>query len=418
MTSSIVGVRLRPSDLVAVRVPPGPRWPQLLDAVWHAGAAMLPLDHRLAAVEVSRALRRARPTVLVTDSDARRRRDGIPAEAGPGVVVASSGSTGMPRFAVLSRDAVTAAVRASAEALGAAAGEPWLLCIPPAHIGGLLVLLRGVVLRVDVLAPAHTDIASVAAARSARFTSLVPLQLRRLLESGADVAHLRAVLVGGDRVDAALLERARAAGLRVVTTYGQTESCGGVVYDGFPLNGVSVRVGHNDEIELAGATLMDGYRLDPAASALAFTGEGWLRTGDAGAIDRDGSLTVRGRIGEVIITGGEKVYPAEVESALRSHGEIGEVAVVGRDDPEWGQRVVAIVVPLHREQPPRLEELREFVSERIARYKAPRELVIVERLPLTGSGKVRRDRLGAVLDAQASTSRADSVSGRSVRPLR
>jgi O-succinylbenzoic acid--CoA ligase len=418
MTSSIVGPRLRRSDLVAVHLPPGPRWPGLLDAVWQAGAGMLPLDHRLAAPELAAALRQARPTVLVTASDTRRRRDGIPVEPGTAVVVASSGSTGAPRFAVLSRDAVTAAVRGSAAALNAAAGEPWLLCIPPAHVGGLLVLLRGVVLGVEVIAPARTDIASIAAARSARFTSLVPLQLRRLLESRADVAHLRAVLVGGDRVDAELLESARAARLRVVATYGQTESCGGVVYDGHPLAGVSVRIGRNDEIELGGATLMDGYRLDTAASALALTGDGWLRTGDAGAIDGEGSLTVRGRMSEVIITGGEKVYPAEVESALRSHGAVSEVAIVGREDPDWGQRVVAMVVPQQREQPPRLEELREFVSQRMARYKAPRELVIVERLPLTGTGKVRRDRLGAILDAQASTSRADSVSGRSARPRR
>jgi O-succinylbenzoic acid--CoA ligase len=316
------------------------------------------------------------------------------------VVVASSGSTGSPRFATFSRRAVTAAVRASAQALAARGDEAWMLCIPPSHVGGLLVLLRGLILGAPVIAPERIDAVDIAAELRARFMSLVPLQLHRLLAMDADLGHLRAVLVGGDRVGPALATRARETGLSVVATYGQTETCGGVVYDGVPLPSVSVRIGQNAEIELAGPTLMDGYRLDGEGGKRAFTADGWLRTGDAGSIESDGLLTVHGRMTEVIISGGEKVYPAEVEAALRAHPAVADVAVVGRDDPAWGQHVVALVVPAPRLPAPSLEQLRDWVSAAGARYKAPRELVIVDSLPRSLGGKLRRDRLRLLLPAR------------------
>jgi acyl-CoA synthetase (AMP-forming)/AMP-acid ligase II len=138
---------------------------------------------------------------------------------------------------------------------------------------------------------------------------------------------------------------------------------------------------------------MRGYRLDPEATAATFTSDGWLRTGDAGEIDGAGVVTVSGRIADVIVSGGEKVWPAEVEAALAGHPGVAEVAVAGRDDPEWGERVVAFVVPRRRAEPPTLDSLRDFAAQRIARFKTPREVIIVETLDRTILGKVRSSAL-------------------------
>jgi O-succinylbenzoic acid--CoA ligase len=174
----------------------------------------------------------------------------------------------------------------------------------------------------------------------------------------------------------------------VVTTYGLTETGSGVVYDGVPLDGVDVRIDEG-EVLVRGPMLLRCYR----DGRIPFDSEGWFRTGDAGSIGADGRLTVAGRIGDMIITGGENVWPAPVEEALRAHPGVAEAAVAGRPDPEWGQKVVAWVVPADPRRRPTLEELRDLVGERIARYAAPRQVVFVESLPRTSIGKVRRDDL-------------------------
>jgi acyl-CoA synthetase (AMP-forming)/AMP-acid ligase II len=138
---------------------------------------------------------------------------------------------------------------------------------------------------------------------------------------------------------------------------------------------------------------MDGYRHDPAATAAAFTLDGWLRTGDAGELEADGRLRIDGRWDEAIRTGAETVWPQEVEEALRDHPKVTDVAVAGRPHPEWGQQVVAFVVPASVDDPPSLEELRARAAERIARFKAPGELVLVSEIPRTPSGKIRRGAL-------------------------
>jgi O-succinylbenzoic acid--CoA ligase len=190
-------------------------------------------------------------------------------------------------------------------------------------------------------------------------------------------------------------ERAERAGWHLVETYGSTESCGGIVYDGSPLPGSEARIGADGGIELRGPTIMVGYRFDEAASKDAFTQDGWLRQGDAGEIDREGRLHVIGRFDDLINSGGEKVWPQEVEAALRPHPKVADVAVGGRLDPEWGQRVVAWVVPVDPGDPPTLEELRAFAARTLPRHKAPRQLVLAADLPRTASGKVRRGALVA-----------------------
>jgi O-succinylbenzoic acid--CoA ligase len=378
-----------PGDLVAVALPPGQEWIFLLEELWASGAAVLPLDPRTRPRELREILDRARPSLVLDAAGATVRTDGRRVELDTAIVLATSGTAGTPKVVELSQPAVEAAVAGSTAALGDTGDATWLCCLPVAHVGGLLVLLRGLMAGATVVIHPGFDPGAVDAAE-VDHVSLVPTMLHRLLESGADLARFRSILVGGAGLTDATAEAARAAGARVITTYGLTESCGGVAYDGRLFDTTAARVGPDDEVQLAGPTLMRGYLGDPEATAASFTLDGWLRTGDAGGIGDDGRLLVRGRLDERIRTGAETVWPQEVESALREHRKVAEVAVGGRPDIEWGEHVVAYVVPTLADEPPTLEELRDHAAERIARFKAPRELVLVPALPRTASGKIRR----------------------------
>lgn len=381
-------------DLVAVTLPPGPGWLDLVRDVWAAGAAVLPIDPRLPRAEASDLLHLARPTVLISDPEGersgRRLEDGVPAEPGVALVVHTSGTAGTPKLVQFERRAIDSAVAASAFALEATPRDRWICCLPLAHVGGMLVLLRGVLLDAPVSVHPVFDPQRVGAEANASFISIVPTMLGRLLDAEIDLTGFRGILVGGAHLSPDLRERADRVGAPVIETYGLTESCGGVVYDGLALPGVEMRINANGGIELRGPMLMLGYRFDDQATSAAFTEGGWLQPGDAGEIDASGRLHVVGRIDDLINTGGEKVWPHEVEVALREHPKVAEVGVGGRQDPEWGQRVVAFVVPADAEEPPSLAELRAFAAARIARHKVPRELVLVDELPRTFSGKLRR----------------------------
>jgi len=197
---------------------------------------------------------------------------------------------------------------------------------------------------------------------------------------------LRAILLGGAAAPAGLVAAARAAGARVITTYGMTETCGGCVYDGVPLDGVSARIGADGRVQIAGPVLFSGYRLAPDLTAAALDG-GWFISSDLGAFDGSGRLVVRGRADDVINTGGEKVVAAEVAAAVESCAGVREVVVVGRPDREWGERVTAVVVPADPLAPPDLGRLRAHVRESLPGSAAPRELVLVDAIPLLPNGK-------------------------------
>jgi O-succinylbenzoic acid--CoA ligase len=381
-------VRLRRGDVVAVALPPGEAWLGIAAATWAAEASLLPVDHRLAAPAAQSLLADGRPTVLVSPQGWRRVRSGRPADPGVALIVPTSGSSGRPRLVELTRAAVEAAVASSLRALTADAGDGWVSCLPFAHIGGLLVLLRGVLGGAPLLFRGPAELEPVA---GFPFVSVVPTQLVRTLDAGVEFRGYRALLVGGGGMDAALRSRLAAAGAPCVVTYGLTQSCGGVVYDGTPLPGVSVRIDEGGEIQLGGPTLLRGYR---DGSAAGLTADGWLPTGDAGRLDGDGRLHVHGRLDDLIVTGGENVWPGDVEVALRSHPAVADCAVFGRPDPSWGQRVVAAVVPRDRAVPPTLEELRDHVGALLGRHQAPRELLLVESLPRTALGKLQRGGLG------------------------
>jgi len=386
-----------PGELVAYALPPGFHWLEILAAHAHSGASFMPIDVRLSGAEQQRLLDLARPSVVVRPDEETILADAAPVDPDTSwAVVPTSGTAGVPRLAQLSRASIGSAVAASLDALDASAYDPWVACLSPAHIGGLLVLLRGAFTgsRVTILDRFEPG-ALLAGAPDGAHVAMVPTMLERLVRGGGDLTRLGVLLVGGAALDPELRAAAEALGGRVVSTYGSTETGGGIVYDGLVFEGSEVRIAAERPdvlggIELRGPTIMDGYRADPAATADAFTSDGWLRTGDAGRIDAAGRLLVRGRTDDAIRTGAETVWPDEVEAVLRTHPGVGDVAVAGRPDTEWGAHVTAWVVPATPQDPPTLEELREHCRDDLARFKAPRDLRIVSALPRTASGKVRR----------------------------
>ncbi len=290
-----------------------------------------------------------------------------------------------------------AALRASARATSERLGGPgtWLLALPVQHIAGLQVLVRSVLAGTTPVAlpdgpfRAPTFVEGVAALPSGRrYTSFVPTQLVRLLDDPAGTDALRtfdAVLVGGAATGADLLDRARAAGVAVVTTYGMSETCGGCVYDGVPLAGVDVQIDDDGRVLLSGPVLAAGFADGVDEPFVHLDGRRWLRTSDLGTWS-DGVLTVHGRADDVLVTGGAKVSPHAVESVLEP---LGEVVVVGIPDDEWGQAVVAVVVP-RPGTTPTLAQARALVTERLGATHAPRHLVVTGSLPLRGPGKIDR----------------------------
>jgi O-succinylbenzoic acid--CoA ligase len=300
-----------------------------------------------------------------------------------------------------------AALAASADATSARlrvdrAADHWLACLPLAHVGGLSVvtraLLTGTRLTVHQGFSAGAVTAAAAAPGGPNLVSLVATALARL-----DPSAFRVVVLGGGRPPA------DGVPANAVITYGLTETGSGVVYDGLPLDGVSFRVDAGGQVLVQGAMLGRAYRTAAGDQPL-LDGEGWLATGDGGRVDATGHLTVFGRLAEVIVTGGEKVWPAPVEALLRRHPAVREVAVIGLPDKQWGQRVAALVVlsaSRTGEAAPPLEELRALVRRELPAYAAPRQLVVVEALPLTALGKVRRAGLAAMVGSSRTTG-ADS----------
>jgi len=304
-------------------------------------------------------------------------------------VITTSGSTGQAKRVKLSRRAM----RASADATHARLGGPgqWLLALPPSYVAGTQVLLRSVLADTEpVFLDEHDDLAGAVGRMTGerRYLSLVPTQLARDLTSSADVAALQdldAVLVGGANLDHDLRATAERHGIRVVATYGMTETCGGCAYDGIPLDGVQVAVSTEGRVSLAGEVLFDGYD-GPSEQTAHVMRDGWFVTDDMGRLDEHGRLEVLGRIDDVVLSGGVNVPSSAVARRLREHDEVVDAAVVGVPDPEWGQVVVAVVTG----DEVSLEELRDFVSSRHPRAWAPRRVVNVDAIPLLDNGKVDR----------------------------
>ena len=373
------------AELVALDLPAGPGYVDALRAVWDAGDAALPVDPRLPRPAAERLLATLRPAAFVTVDGRTALADGLPVEPGDALVVATSGTTGEPKGVIHTHASVTAsAVLTSAGLAVDPHRDRWVACLPLAHIGGLSVVMRSLVTGTPCTVLERFDPATVEeeARRGATLVSLVATALGR-----CDASGYRSVLLGGAAPPVGLPDN-------VVTTYGMTETGSGCVYDGRPLDGVELRIGDGTlgaagEILVRGPMLLRAYRdgSDPRLPG------GWLATGDGGHLEEDGTLVVHGRMAEVIVTGAEKVWPTQVEDVLARHPAIAEVAVWKRPDPEWGERVVAWVVPTPGSTAPALGELRELVGAELARWAAPRELVVVDALPRTAGGKVQRSEL-------------------------
>jgi o-succinylbenzoate---CoA ligase len=249
-----------------------------------SGPAILPLDPELPGPALARALEEFAPSVLITRQGTGSVR--LPAvrgaAAGVGdetaVVIATSGSTGVPKGVELSASALTASARASLRRVGAGAGQRWLCCLPTFHVAGIAVLVRSLLAGAGPVITAGVD-AEILAASGCQHVSVVPTQLRRLLDASADPGGLGCVLVGGAAASGDLLAEARAAGWPIVTTYGMSETCGGCVYDGVPLDGVAVGFDADDRIEIAGPVLFSGYRLRPELTSAALRGGRFLTGG-------------------------------------------------------------------------------------------------------------------------------------------
>jgi o-succinylbenzoate---CoA ligase len=357
------------------------------------GPAVLPLDPDLPADRLAAVLDTFAPEAVHTPDGVTRRPDSRPAGPDTAVVIATSGSTGQPKGVELSAAALLHSARATLDRVRATAGQRWLLCLPATHIAGIQVLIRSLVAGTDPVVNARAD-ADVLAGSGCGHVSIVPTQLRRLLDADPEAAWARgftSVLLGGAAAPAALVGAARAAGVPVITTYGMSETCGGCVYDGLPLDGITVTTSDGDgggdgRIRISGPVLFSGYRGRPDLTAAAMDGA-WFVTSDLGLIGADGRLAVRGRADDVIITGGEKVVAGEVAALLETCPGVREAAVVGRPDAEWGERVTAVIVPDNPAQPPTLDLLCRHVRERLPRYALPRELVVRAAMPMLPTGK-------------------------------
>ena len=418
---------VHPGERVAVLASNHPSTVVLFFALRRLGAALVPLNTRLAPAELRAQADRIGARAVLVDAahlgmlpgadPLEGWADGAPAPwagdesdgSADWALLFTSGTTGHPKAARLTVGAFDALARASAANLGPRPGDRWLCNLPLFHVGGLGMAVRcahdGATLVLQTRFDAGTVVRDVDD-EGITHLSLVARTLQQCLDAGLRSSRLRGVLVGGGPVPPPLVERARAAGIPVLLTYGLTEACSQVTTErpgeadgrtaGPALPGMEVLVvdaagqplpaGAEGSICVRGPTLMRGYLDDPAATA-AVLRDGWLHTGDVGRLDGSGRLTVLARRTDLIISGGENIYPAELEAALSAHPAVAEVAVAGRDDAGYGQVPVALVV-LRPGAP--AGGPGGWVSQRLGRFKEPAEVILVPALPRTATGKVDR----------------------------
>ena len=375
----------------------------------------LPLPAGPAALEVLPALERALTGTAPIHPHAPGEHPSLPEGELPAdlaIAIATSGSTGTPKLSLLTAANLIASAEATAQRLGG--HGQWLLALPPHHIAGLQVLLHSIAAGTTPVALDPSGVTPFALVEATagmhaerRYTSLVPTLLARLVDDPLGLEALRrfdAILVGGAATPAALLDRARSEGVRVVTTYGMSETGGGCVYNGQPLQGVAVRTDAAGALEIGGPVVAHGYL---GADTGAFRSEGgqrWFRTGDLGSVDDKGRVSVTGRADDLINTGGLKVAPRVVEEAVLAHvPAVTEAVVVGVPDPEWGQAVALVAVtspggpPVGPVPDAGVGEIREMLRPHLESAALPRRVLVVPELPMRGPGKPDRAAVARLL---------------------
>jgi len=445
LAAGLLARGVQPGDRVATRLPSSIDAVALIHAVARVGAILVPLNTRLTDAEIGYQIKLTGPVLIVDDG--RQTADGgrtttvtlselarspdhpfTPSSFPPFLpsslqsIIFTSGTTGQPKGAVLTFDNHLQSANASAYRIGIDVNDRWLSCLPLYHVGGLAVVFRSCLYGTGIVLHERFDVDAFNASLdrdSVTLTSLVPTMLHRLLQSRAQPwpASLRLVLLGGAAATPDLLTAAWDAGVPVAITYGLTEASSQVATAlpadarrkpgsvGKPLfltdvrvvddTGVELPAGEIGEVLVRGPQVMAGYYRNPEATARAIR-DGWLHTGDLGYLDGEGDLFLVQRRSDLIVTGGENVYPAEVEAVLRSHPAVVEACVVGVADGEWGERVAAAV----QLQPGAVMDeagLLAFCRERLAGYKMPRQVRFVTELPQTASGKIERRRVAELL---------------------
>ena len=390
-------------------------------AALRLGAILAPLNTRLARAEIEWQVGNLAPSIIIDSeemlngpiSNDVELRLSHPEDA-VSAIIYTSGTTGKPKGAMLTVRNLWWSAIGSALNLGSVPNDRWLACLPLFHVGGLSIITRSAIYGIEAIVHESFDehrVNDAIDAEGASIVSVVAVMLERMLNARGNAPYpstLRCVLLGGGPASASLLERAASLNVPVVQTYGLTETCSQVATvspvdaarkpgsAGKPLYPNEIRISDADEIVVRGPVVMQGYYENPAATSAAIV-DGWLQTGDAGRIDDEGFLYVLDRRDDLIVTGGENVYPAEVESALSSHPAIEEAAVIGIADQSWGQRVIAIV---RNKTEVTANDLAAHCESRLARYKIPREFRFADKpLPRTSAGKLRR----AVLREEATS---------------
>jgi O-succinylbenzoic acid--CoA ligase len=405
---------VRPGDRVALLLPNGRAFVELVHAVPRLGATLVLLNTRLTRAELDFQIQDSGARLVVDEGvvdslstagpELPRRAFDLDA---PHTIIYTSGTTGRPKGAVLTFGNHWWSAVGSVLNLGLTPDDRWLAVLPLFHVGGLSILLRSVIYGIPAVVQPRFDpaAANTAIDDGVTIVSVVATMLQRMLEERGDRPYprnFRCALLGGGPAPRPLLELAAARDVPVVQTYGLTETASQVVTlapedalrklgsAGKPLMPTELRIDDPDpegagEILVRGPTVTSGYLHQPTSLK-----DGWLRTGDLGRLDEEGYLYVLDRRDDLIVSGGENVYPAEVEAALLAHPPVREAGVVGVEDPRWGQRVVAFVAA---DAPVTPDELSDHLRRRLAGYKVPREYRFVEALPRNAAGKLLRRQL-------------------------
>jgi O-succinylbenzoic acid--CoA ligase len=388
---------------VAITLEPGIEYVVVLHALMKLGAVAHPINTRLSPSEIDAELERVQPVVTVgRESDLGLTEADLPllGEHDLNAIhcrLLTSGTSGMPKSVGLTYGNHLFSAVGSAFNIGVEPTDRWLCCLPLFHVGGLSIVMRSVIQGTTAVVHDGFDVERIEAALEGdgvTMLSLVTTQLTRLLEAGVDLLPLRAILVGGGPVPDDILAEAIDRGATVVQTYGLTEACSQVTTlepsqaqrklgsAGRPLLTTHLRIRKDGEILVQGPTVAPGCADE----------DGWLHTGDVGRIDEEGFLYVTDRLGDMIVTGGENVLPAEVEEVLLRHPSVADAAAIGRADPEWQEAVTAVVV-LRNGADATPDELRSHCAETLARFKVPKQFEFVSELPRTASGKLLRREL-------------------------